>query len=292
MRVATFSVKSVNSSTLLAGTYVTNLSPVVLSRHTLAITPLFNVTAQFSLVRRAHGPRICSFTKKIERSVTFPSANGKTVRVEVNGSKSPGRIANVCTAFKTFSLSYLRQPALAGGGGGLGGLRGISAAQHPRTKADRLDPAVLASIALDNKEPKPHHIRVGLLAPDSSRFLRQLTNGERVYAVAATDGAACALVERLRIPHAYNLKKPASDWACSRLTRHVPTTIASFKANPQSPVFSWGIALDSVTAVSWMAGKQGVITVPVRHNAWAHLGNASFKDFTVHFADGRAEKIP
>jgi hypothetical protein len=253
---------------------------------------LFNVTAQFSLVKRAHGPRICSFSKKIERSVTFPSANGKTVRVEVNGSKPPSRVANVCTAFKTFSLSYLRQPAIAGAGSGLGGLHGISAAQHPRIKADRLDPSVLASIASANKQPRPHHIRVGLLAPDSSRFVRQLANGERVYAVAATGGAVCALVERLRIPHAYNLKKPASDWGCSRLTRTVPVTIESFKANPESPVFSWGIALDGVTAVSWLAGRQGVVTVPVRHNAWVHLGNASFKDFTVHFADGTTGKIP
>jgi hypothetical protein len=173
-----------------------------------------------------------------------------------------------------------------------GAFRGISAAQHPRTRADRLDPPVLASVAFYNKQQRLHHSHVGLLAPDSSRFLRQLANGERAYAVAATGGGICALVERLRIPHAYNLKKPASQWGCSRLTRKVPTTIESFKANPESPVFSWGIALDGVKAVSWMAGKQGVITVPVRHNAWVHLGNASFVHFTVHFKDGRTEKIP
>lgn len=289
-QVATFSVKSVNPSTLLAGTYVTIESPVVLPRHTLAVTPLFNVTAQFSLVKRARGPRICSFSKKIERSLTFPNANGKTVRVEVNGAKPPSRVASVCTAFKTFSLSYLRQPAVAGSG--LRGLHEISAAQHPRTKADRLDPSVLASIALSNKQQRLHHVGIGLLRPQSSRLLRELANGERVYAVGATGGAVCGLVERLRIPHAYNLKKPAYDVGCSRLTQKVPTTIASSKANPESPVFSWGIALDGVTAVSWMAGRQGVISVPVRHNAWIHLGNASFKDFTVHFADGKTEKIP
>src|SRR5437868_2941701 len=92
--------------------------------------------------------------------------------------------------------------------------------------------------------------------------------------------------------NAYNLKKPAYGSACSRLTRKVPTIISSFKANPESPVFSWGIAVDGVTAVSWMAGRRGVVTVPVRHNAWVHLGNASFKHFTVHFADGKTEKIP
>jgi hypothetical protein len=288
-RVA-FAVKSVNSSTLLAGTYVTIVSPVALSRHTLAVTPLFDVTAQFSLVRRAHGPRICSFTRKIERSVTFPGANGTTVRIDVNGSKPPGRIPHVCTAFKTFSLSYLRQPAFAGGAIARG-LHGIGAAQHPRTRADRLDPSVLALIASSNKQRELNHGAIELLKPHSSRLLTRLANGERVYAVATSSGAACALVERLRVPHASNLRKPASAWACSALTRKVPTTIASFKANPESPTFSWGIALDGVTAVSWTAGRQGVITVPVRHNAWAHLGNASFRRFTVHFADGRTEKI-
>lgn len=176
--------------------------------------------------------------------------------------------------------------------GGSGAFVGISAAQHPRTRSDRLDRSVLASIAFYNRQHRLHQSHVGLLAPDSSRFLRRLANGERVYAVAATGGGICALVERLRIPHAYNLKKPASQWGCSRLTRKVPTSIDSLKANDETPVFSWGVALDGVTAVSWMAGRQGVITVPVRHNAWIHLGNASFAHFTVHFADGRTAKIP
>ena len=176
--------------------------------------------------------------------------------------------------------------------GGSGAFVGISGAQHPRTRSDRLDPSVLASIAFYNRQHRLRQSHVGLLAPDSSRFLRRLANGERVYAVAATGGGICALVERLRIPHAYNLKKPASQWGCSRLTRKVPTSIDSLKANDETPVFSWGVALDGVTAVSWMAGRQGVITVPVRHNAWIHLGNASFAHFTVHFADGRTAKIP
>ncbi len=184
---------------------------------------------------------------------------------------------------------------LAGAGvafaGGSSAFDGISAAQHPRTHADRLDPSVLASIAFVNKQQRLHHNPVGLVEPDSSRFLRHLANGERAYAVAATGGEVCALVERLRIPHASNLKKPASQWGCSRLTRKVPTTIGSLKANEETPVLSWGVALDGVTAVSWLAGRQGEITVPVRHNAWVHLGNASFVHFTVHFADGRTKRV-
>jgi hypothetical protein len=114
VKVATFAVSSVNPSTLLAGTYVTVVSPVSLSRQRLADEALFNVTAQFSLVKRAHGPRLCSFSKRIERSVMFPDANGRTVRVEVYGSKSPSRVTRVCRAFETFSLSYVRHPPPAG----------------------------------------------------------------------------------------------------------------------------------------------------------------------------------
>jgi hypothetical protein len=261
-----FAVKSVNASTLLAGTYVTIESPVKLSRRALSLSPLFDVTAQFSLVKRAHGPQICSFTKKVERSVAFPNANGKTMRIEVYGRKLPGRIEHVCNAFKTFSLSYLNQPVLPIAGGGLG-LHRIAAAQHPRTRADRLDPSLLAT-------PGP-----ALLEPRSSRLLRRLPHGERVFAVAGMRGETCAVVE------------PASELGCSRLTRDVPTTIVSFKANPASPTVSFGVALDGITAVSWSAGKQGEVTVPVRHNAWVHLGNASFVHFTVHFADGRTQEI-
>src|SRR5690348_10514553 len=57
---------------------------------------------------------------------------------------------------------------------GLGVFSGITAAQHPRSKVDRLDPSVVASIALDNKQRRLHHSQLGLLAPDSSRFVRQL----------------------------------------------------------------------------------------------------------------------
>lgn len=177
--------------------------------------------------------------------------------------------------------------------GGFVVFRGISAAQHPRTRADRLDSSVLASIASTNKQVRLHHISTGLLVADSSRFIRQFGGGERVYAVAATGGFLCTLVERL--PNAQNPKRSASDWGCTRggLTRTLPTTISSFRANEKSSFFSWGIARDGVTAVSWtMAGR--VISVPVRHNAWAYTGASAFSHsaITVHFADGRTQKIP
>jgi hypothetical protein len=183
--------------------------------------------------------------------------------------------------------------------GGFAVFHGISAAQHPRTRADRLDPSVLAAIASVNKQVRLHHTPVGLLAPNSSRLVRQFAGGERVYAVAATGGFLCSLVERLRFPRANNLKQPTFDWGCSQggLTQKLPTTIASFKADEKSPTFSWGIAFDDVIALSWKTAGR-VITIPVKHNAWAYTGNASpftgnaSRQITVHFADGSTRQIP
>jgi hypothetical protein len=46
-----------------------------------------------------------------------------------------------------------------------GVFNGITAARHPRSKADKLDPSVVASIALDNKQRRLHHSQPWLLAP-------------------------------------------------------------------------------------------------------------------------------
>jgi len=43
-------------------------------------------------------------------SATFPNANGKTVTVEVYGRRASQLLtARICTAFRTFSLSYLQR---------------------------------------------------------------------------------------------------------------------------------------------------------------------------------------
>ena len=175
--------------------------------------------------------------------------------------------------------------ALAGAGvaiaAGLGAFNGISAAQHPPTAADRLDPAVVASIAA-NDNP------LGLEA-DSARFVTQLADGIRIYAVATKTGGLCALAERL--PN-NNGKNDAAAMGCgSPLTQSQPTTAASFQANESTPPISYGIALDSVTAVSFMAGGQEV-TVPVKNNVWAYEGdNSAIGSLTVHFNDGSTETI-
>jgi hypothetical protein len=163
---------------------------------------------------------------------------------------------------------------------GFGAFNGISAAHHPRTAADKLDPAVAALIAASGN-------RLGLEA-DSARFVTQLADGARVYAVATKTGMLCALAERL--PN-NNGKDDAAAMGCgSPLTQSRPTTVASFRANEATPPISYGIALDGVTSVSFKAGGHEV-TVPVKNNVWAYAGNSAIGSLTVHFNDGSTETI-
>jgi hypothetical protein len=165
---------------------------------------------------------------------------------------------------------------------GFGAFNGISAAQHPPTKADRLDGAVRAWIAEWGKQHKNFLLWHGRLEPGSARLVRRLPYGPRIYAVATTSGDLCVVVEQL--PPASNMKKGFSVGCTGQLTRKYPTTAESERPNEQVPAFSWGVALDSVRAVSWSTGKREV-TVPVMHNVWAYKG-AIGKDFTFHFRDG------
>lgn len=168
-----------------------------------------------------------------------------------------------------------------------GAFNGISAAQRPQTPADRLDPALVAEIdALNAARSSGDQ-----LLADSARLVKQLAGGARIFAVATKDGQLCALAEGL--PDGNTGGGGASAMGCgSPLTQSQPTTAASFKANGETPTISWGIALDSVTAVSFIAGGQEV-TVPVKDNVWAYEGENSLTDgFTVHFADGSTETIP
>jgi hypothetical protein len=182
---------------------------------------------------------------------------------------------------------------------GIGAFSGIKAAQHPRTAADRLDPAVVASIVAQNKErARVTHSSRGLLEPDTSRLVRQLRDGARVYAVAATGDELCVVTERMpRV--AGNMKRAAFTSGCSSpLTQKVPTTVESFRAfkgpHGESPAISWGITLDGVTSVSFPVNRRHTITVPVKHNVWAYSGkwSATVRGFKVHFEDGHAETIP
>lgn len=168
---------------------------------------------------------------------------------------------------------------------GFGAFNGISAAQHPQTAADRIDPKLLAEINAANHGRSA----AGQLLPNSARLVKQLSDGVRIYAVATNDGQLCALAEGL--PNNNGTNDAAGMGCGSPLTQNQPTTAVSFKANDETPTISWGIALDSVAAVSFMAGGREV-TVPVNSNVWAYEGAApTLGSLTAHFKDGSTETI-
>ena len=85
---------------------------------------------------------------------------------------------------------------------------GISAAQHPPTAADKLDPAVAATFAEDLRRD------AGIV-----RFVSQLGDGVRIYAVATAGGGLCSIAERLPGPH--RVKGKPTEIACGQqLTRN------------------------------------------------------------------------
>jgi hypothetical protein len=168
---------------------------------------------------------------------------------------------------------------------GFGAFNGISATQHPQTPADRIDPKLLAEINSANSARGSGE----QLIPDSARLVKQLSGGARIYAVATEDEQLCALA--VGLPN-NNGKSDSSAMGCgSPLTQSEPSTAASFRANESTRAISWGIALDSVTAVSFMANGQEV-TVPVRNNVWAYEGAAATNGtLTARFKDGSTETI-
>ncbi len=175
---------------------------------------------------------------------------------------------------------------------GFGAFDGISAAQHPATAADKLDPALVAAIDAENSAGGGPAGVAGRLLPDSARLVGELADGARIYAVATSDGQLCVLAERLPASNATTAEGAAAMGCGSPLTQSQPATIASFRANQDTPPISWGIALDSVRAVSFMASGQEV-TVPVKNNVWVYQGdNSGLDTLTVHFNNGSTETMP
>lgn len=181
----------------------------------------------------------------------------------------------------------------------VGVFQGIKAAHHPRTSADKLSPAVVASIRQFNKlQARLNRGRRGLLEPDTSRLVRRLPDGIRVFVVAATGGQLCVVMEGMPRLGA-NVKLGGSSLGCtSPLTQKVPSTVESFRASKgphgESPAISWGITLDSATSVSFPVNRRITITVPVKNNVWVYIGkwSAAVRGLTVHFKDGRTQTIP
>lgn len=156
---------------------------------------------------------------------------------------------------------------------GFGAFNGISAAQHPQTGADRLDPKSLppdcgSGSPVATEDPFCH------LILSSARLVRTLPDGGKLWVVTDTHNDLCVVLQ------------DGGASCTSELTPSQPTTIESYKANDETPAISWGITLDNVTAVSFPVDGQEV-TIPVKDNVWVWEGNyAGLGSMTIHFKDG------
>ena len=106
--------------------------------------------------------------------------------------------------------------------------------------------------------------------PDSSRLLRQLPDGQRVYVITDTQEDFCVFI-------------PEREMGCGgSLTPARPIMASSFGDAMH------GEALDGVTTVSFEIAGQDV-SVRVKDNVWAYEGphGATLpKALVAHFADG------
>jgi hypothetical protein len=161
---------------------------------------------------------------------------------------------------------------------------GISAADHPATSDDSLPAFLTADIAEFNStyEQMGH----GRLLPDGARLVRQLPSGLRFYTIATSAGGLC--LADVYPPGSSNAK---GGYECgASLDRSRPITIASEQPNEAMPPIDYGLAMDGVTAVSFMAGGVAT-TVPVEDNVWAYEGQANLRSVTVHWADGSTQTL-
>lgn len=161
---------------------------------------------------------------------------------------------------------------------GFGAFNGIGAAQHPRSGADALDPKIVAALQSGCSGPSPIYDPGCHLVLDSARLVSRLPTGRNVYVVTDTRGDLCVVVQDESI-------------GCGpALGPSHPATVEESNRTGNDPV-AFGLAIDGVTGVSFMAGGHEV-TVPVNDNVWVYEGeNSAINSLTVHFDDGSTQTI-
>jgi hypothetical protein len=161
---------------------------------------------------------------------------------------------------------------------------GITAADHPATSNDSLPAWMIADIA--EFSATVEQMGHGHLLPDSARFVRQLPSGMRFYTVATSAGGLC--LANVYPPGSSNAK---GGIGCGdSLSQSQPITIGSEQPNPATPPISYGLAMDGVTALSFIAGGTET-TVPVTDNVWAYEGSADLTSVTVHWENDSTQTL-
>lgn len=176
--------------------------------------------------------------------------------------------------------------------------RWISAADHPRTSSDTPPAALSAAIANWNKSfksPSKH------MLAETARFVHQLPNGMRFYAVATTTGQICLAAMNLpgeTLPNGVTFEKGGATYTCGySLSPSRPITVDSEQNGSVSrgkQIFAtpinYGLAADGVTAITF-GGKLPNVTVRVTDNVWAYLGRIDQRRVVIHWDDGRTQRV-
>jgi hypothetical protein len=158
---------------------------------------------------------------------------------------------------------------------------GISAADHPATSNDTPPASLTAHIPKFSSAME--RFGHGRLLPGTTRFITQLPSGMRFYTIATSAGGLC--LATVRSPGGTGLECGHS------LSKSRPITIESERPNRATPLVSYGLAINGVTAVSFKAhGHQ--TTVPVKNNVWAYQGqNGALHSITAHWENGSTQTL-
>lgn len=243
------------------------------------------------------------FEQELWQQYPLPSAaataRARAAVMEVATERSrPARTANARRRWRPLLVAAVAIVALAIAGVAIadrlgafngGPFNGLSAAHHPRTPADVIDPATRAW--LKNCGGNPCSPLLAEKRLGASRRIGQLPSGQNIYVFTTTWKALCYVVGPPSPEYTpeYSCNLPRS--------RSHPSTAYLYYNSPKSDWFTFGLALDGVTAVSFKAnGRQ--FTVPVRNNVWSFRSNsftalnAPLHSLTAHFADGTTVNEP
>ena len=172
-------------------------------------------------------------------------------------------------------------------------LTGIGAAAHPQTSSDLLPKAWLAQLARRQASERAHHILFPqmVLLPATSRLLRRLPHGGKIYVVASSANALGTVVIERKVPLLSGYV-PSSYSAGEPLSATHPGTIGQDSVGPGTDgTTSFGVVRDGITSVSFRAAGH-VQTIPVVSNVWFYAGQSSaLESLTLDYADGKTQTL-
>jgi hypothetical protein len=171
-------------------------------------------------------------------------------------------------------------------------LTGIKAAAHPQTSSDLLPKAWLAQMARRQAIQRAHHVVFPqmVLVPTTSRLLRLLPYGGKIYVVASSANTLGTVVIGPKVPR---LSGYAGSYSATEpLSATHPATVGQGSVGPGTDgTSSFGVVRDGITSVSFRAAGH-VQTIPVVSNVWFYLGQSSaVQSLTLHYADGKIQTL-